>query len=109
MAQGKKSILTDEQKAQIELYASHFCTIKEIIATMGLDMTAETFTNNFRDIYQKGRESGRKILRSLQNKAAEKGNVTMLIWLGKQYLGQKDVPDDKETTETKTIVFKEDK
>ncbi len=29
-------------------------------------------------------------LRRKQWRAAEEGNTTMLVWLGKQYLGQKD-------------------
>ena len=33
---------------------------------------------------------GKIRLRQLQWKAAESGNVSMLIWLGKQYLGQSD-------------------
>ena len=35
-------------------------------------------------------ESGRASLRRMQYVAAKKGNATMQIWLGKQYLGQKD-------------------
>lgn len=44
----------------------------------------------FRDAYQKGREQGRISLRRWQYQQAEKGNTTMLIWLGKQYLNQAD-------------------
>lgn len=109
MAQGKKTILTEEQKAKVLLYASHFCTIKEIIAALNLDCTPETFTNNFRDIYQKGREQGKQILRSLQNKAASNGNVTMLIWLGKQYLGQRETPETEVTVPDREIVFVKEK
>jgi hypothetical protein len=36
-------------------------------------------------------------LRQLQRISAQQGNVTMLIWLGKQYLGQKDRPDSAMT------------
>jgi hypothetical protein len=35
-------------------------------------------------------EEGRMSLRRLQWKKAQEGNTTMLIWLGKQYLGQSD-------------------
>jgi len=109
MAQGKKTILTEDQKAKILLYASHFCTIKEIIAALDLDCTPETFSNNFRDIYQKGREQGKQILRSLQNKAASNGNVTMLIWLGKQYLGQRETPEIETVIPDRVIEFVEDR
>lgn len=37
-----------------------------------------------------GQGSGRVSLRRRQFKAANDGNATMLIWLGKQYLGQAD-------------------
>ena len=40
---------------------------------------------------------GQKIkLRSWQWKSAEKGNATIQIWLGKQYLGQSDKPNNEE-------------
>lgn len=45
---------------------------------------------NFSDYYKKKVGSGKVSLRRLQFKQAEKGNVTMQIWLGKQWLGQKD-------------------
>jgi hypothetical protein len=39
---------------------------------------------------EKGRGSGRATLRRLQWQKASAGSDTMLIWLGKQMLGQKD-------------------
>jgi len=36
-------------------------------------------------------ENGRSSLRRLQWKSATNGNITMQIWLGKQYLGQRDM------------------
>jgi hypothetical protein len=39
---------------------------------------------------QKGRDMGRVTLRRFQWKRAEDGSDTMLIWLGKQLLGQRD-------------------
>ena len=38
----------------------------------------------------KGKDKGKMRLRQMQWKAAEGGNVSMLIWLGKQVLGQSD-------------------
>jgi len=40
--------------------------------------------------YEKGLENGKSSLRRIQWKAALGGNVVMQIWLGKQYLGQRD-------------------
>lgn len=52
--------------------------------------------------YQDGLENGRASLRRMQFKNAQKGNVTMQIWLGKQYLGQKD-KQEVESNATTTI------
>lgn len=44
----------------------------------------------FSDIYKVKSAPGKISLRRLQWKAAEKGNSALLVWLGKQYLGQTD-------------------
>ena len=44
----------------------------------------------FADALKRGKEQGKVSLRRLQWKAAQNGNITMLIWLGKQVLGQRD-------------------
>lgn len=44
----------------------------------------------FGEFMQKHRGKGKIKLRRLQWRQAEKGNITMLIWLGKQYLDQAD-------------------
>lgn len=64
------------------------CTDVEI-ATI-LDCHQDTLTNRFSEFLRKGREKMRMSLRRMQYKAASEGNVTMLIWLGKQYLKQHD-------------------
>jgi len=47
----------------------------------------------------KGRAKGKMRLRQLQWQAAEKGNTSMLIFLGKQMLGQMDNPEASEASE----------
>ena len=47
----------------------------------------------FLEAYEKGRSEGRTSLRKWQFEAAKNRNITMLIWLGKQYLGQPDKTD----------------
>lgn len=49
-----------------------------------------TFKQTFADAFKKYGVAGKISLRRTQFKMAEH-NVTMAIWLGKQYLGQKDV------------------
>ena len=47
---------------------------------------------------EEGHANGRKSLRASQFASAiQKGNTTMLIWLGKQYLGQKDTVSNEIT------------
>lgn len=73
---------------QVELLASAFCTDKEIAAKLGC--SSDTLTRNYADALKKGRESAKCNLRALQWRSANKGSVPMLIWLGKQYLNQRD-------------------
>jgi hypothetical protein len=44
----------------------------------------------FSEYYEQKRGQGKISLRRLQWQTMQKGNVTMLIWLGKQYLNQSD-------------------
>ena len=44
----------------------------------------------FREIFERGQAKGRMTLRRKQMQLAEAGHCTMLIWLGKQRLGQRD-------------------
>lgn len=49
-----------------------------------------TYDATFTAVFAQKREKGKVSLRRMQWKSAEAGNVTMQIFLGKQYLGQKD-------------------
>ena len=51
-----------------------------------------TYGGTFSDTYKRFSGKGKISLRRMQYKSAEAGNVTMQIWLGKQYLGQHE-PD----------------
>jgi hypothetical protein len=51
----------------------------------------------FAEYFEQKRSRGRVSLRRKQWDVANTGNVTMLIWLGKQWLGQRDVLDLKQT------------
>ena len=81
----------DEDK--IELLASKFWNMSEIAAFYNVDES--TIRGRFPNLMVKGREKGKARLRDMQLAAAQKGNVTMLIFLGKNYLGQRDVQDVK--------------
>ena len=87
-----KHSLKDIDAKDVEFLAGKFWTKTEIGAFLGC--TDKTIANRFSEVYTKGREQGKAKLRDLQLKAANSGNVTMLIWLGKQYLDQRDSKEE---------------
>lgn len=83
---------------QFESLCGLQCTQEEICNFFGItDKTLtrwcrETYGKRFSEVFREKRELGRVSLRRNQWKLAEK-NATMAIFLGKNYLGQKDVQD----------------
>ena len=65
------------------------CTVEEIASVM--DCSKDTLERRFAALIKRGKECFKMSLRRLQFKAAKEGNATMLVWLGKNVLGQKDV------------------
>ena len=82
-----KVVIPEEQVA--ELSKLH-CTNKEMADFFGVPL--QTFMDNFRDIIIKNRLITKQRLRSKQLEVALNGDRTMLIWLGKQMLGQSETP-----------------
>lgn len=72
----------------VEGMASVGATNIEIAEFAGCSV--DTLTRRFADVLTKSRAGMRVRLRQLQWKAAAAGDRTMLIWLGKQELGQAD-------------------
>ena len=68
--------------------AAHGCTTEEIGTIVGC--SKDTLERRFSAVLKKGRANMKMSLRRRQMKLAMEGNATMLIWLGKQYLKQKD-------------------
>jgi len=66
------------------------CTQSEIAEVLGVSLSTLEHDKEFLRIHKKGIEAGKASLRRMQWKSAEGGNVTSQIWLGKQYLGQRD-------------------
>lgn len=58
-----------------------------------------TFDLGFAECFKKFSAGGKTSLRRQQFELAKKGNATMLIWLGKQYLGQRDEPRPEDPDE----------
>lgn len=93
---GKKYKTQD--KEMIKRLASLMLTYEEIGHVLG--MTGEGVKKRYRKIVEQGQAEGKASLRRAQYEVAtEKKDVRMLIWLGKQYLGQTDTPQDPENTQ----------
>ena len=73
---------------EVEKLASFGCTNIEIGSFFGC--SPDLLEKSYSEFLTKGRDKGKIRLRQLQWKAAESGSHTMLIWLGKQILGQSD-------------------
>ncbi len=89
----RPKIIIDEN--QFENLCNIHCTLDEIAGFF--NCSADTIENwckreygeRFSDVYKKKSAKGKISLRRTQFKMAEK-NVAMAIWLGKQWLGQKE-------------------
>ena len=73
------------------------CKDNEIAEWFGID--GNTLRFNFSVELIKGRESLKQSLRQAQIRLALNGNAVMLIWLGKNILGQSDSPLDSEANQ----------
>ena len=85
MARPKKYKLDTEK---VEQLAGFGCTNTEIASFFGC--SENTIRRSYGEYLTKGRDKGKIRLRQLQWRAAERGNVSMMIWLGKQVLNQVD-------------------
>lgn len=99
MARPAKEISTD----MVYKLAQIGCTNQEIADIVGV--SHDTLTRRCKDELDEGRAFGRMSLRRKQWDVALSGNVTMLIWLGKQVLGQADKQEVKSETTERIIKF----
>lgn len=80
--------------AIVEALETFLPTDHELESTMqlaeGTAAKRKRWDKEFRQAYTRGRERGKMSLRRMQWTSAEGGSVQMQIWLGKQYLDQKD-------------------
>lgn len=88
--------LIEINKEEFEKLCSIFCTLDDIAGWFRCSPdTIERFCKreydeNFADILKRYSSNAKVSLRRKQIEAAQKGNITMLIWLGKQHLEQRD-------------------
>jgi len=89
----KKVIPPDE----VYHLASLGCSVTEMADWFGVSQS--TLKYNFGEYIKKGKEHIKNKLRDAQIKTALSGNAAMLIWLGKNMLGQSDMPVNSEANE----------
>jgi DNA-binding CsgD family transcriptional regulator len=86
---GRPSLELNEE--QIFKFAQYGMTDVEMCSILEISLST---LNNFRSIIQKGRANLSKSIKRTQLEVALKErDKTMLIWVGKQYAGQKDKQD----------------
>jgi hypothetical protein len=93
IAIGREKVVVDP--VEVQALAALGCTDNEIANWFGV--VAQTLRQNFVAELIKGREEVKQSLRRAQLKTALGGNATMLIWLGKNILGQSDNPNDSDS------------
>ena len=90
----KKPVKKVVDRDLIANLASIQCTNKEIAEVVGISEGA--LTRRFGKVIEKNKQQGRQSLRRSQWQKAHDGDTRMMIFLGKQYLNQKDNPEDGE-------------
>jgi DNA invertase Pin-like site-specific DNA recombinase len=96
MAKVKRSYKLD--KEIIERLALIMCSYEEI--AMVMETSVDNLKKRYKEVIDKGRAEGKKGLRRAQyEKAVKDKDVRMLIFLGKNYLDQKDQPSETESNE----------
>jgi hypothetical protein len=93
---------TDEQRRFIESMATAQCPDDQIAAV--LDVGESTLRRHFGTLLKRCRKAGIGQIRTWQFAAAKKGNPAMLIWLGKQLLGQREPRQDFQVTKVEPFV-----
>lgn len=81
---------------QVDRMCAIHCTGEEIAGVLNInydtlnEQIKRHFKMSFPEYFKKKSAPGKMSLRRAQFKTANDGNPTMLVWLGKQYLGQTD-------------------
>lgn len=81
-----------ENLCRIQCTEVEMCSVFECSEDTLNRWCKKTYHATFAETYKKLSTSGKASLRRMQLKLAEK-NANMAIWLGKQYLGQRDEPE----------------
>lgn len=96
MARPRKKIDAE----QVKKLAAIQCSYAEMASIVGCNES--TLTRRFAQAIKEGRDHGKTSLKRKQYEVAMSGNVTMLIWLGKQHLDQKEKVEQTNDTRIST-------
>ncbi len=113
MAKKNGRPLAEINYAQLDKLCAIQCTGEECAAFLGIDYDTlqraikRDKKSSFTEYYAQKSASGKISLRRRQFQAAEDGNSTMLVWLGKQWLGQSDKQEasSEQATQSLNISF----
>lgn len=108
---------TNADRSQFETLCSIFCTRDEVAQVMGVTvptlkrLIAENYpeTPTWESAFDLYSARGKVSLRRKQYQMALEGDRTMLIWLGKNHLGQSDTPkaETQAPAESKLVKFRD--
>ena len=87
---------TFEKLCAIQCTKDEICGIFDIDEKTLTRWCKDTYNEGFSDVFKRKSQTGKMSLRRTQFKLAEK-NPTMAIFLGKQYLGQRDIVEEQHT------------
>ena len=89
----------------VQELASEGNTQEEISKALGFSRATFHNRKEVTEAYYKGVAEMKLSLRHWQFSAARGGNIQMLIWLGKQYLGQRDTVEEKIESEGVKVII----
>ena len=104
---GPRKVLTEDGAEYIRRMARRGCVLKDIAAEMGINeqtLYAPHNRERTKEAYSKGVSECDNRLRAAQVSRALDGNATMLVWLGKVRLGQRDESSVEVVVRDKTNV-----
>ena len=93
---------TFEKLCYIQCTESEICSVLQICEDTLNAWCKRTYDLTFSDAYKKYSENGKMSLRRMQFKLAQK-YPAMAIFLGKQYLGQRDVVEQNDNAKIEVV------
>ena len=90
----EKDHRTFEGLCAIQSTQREVCSVMNVTDKTLNGLLRRYYKMTFSDCFKRFSANGIISLRRKQFEVANNGNVTMLIWLGKQYLGQSDKTED---------------